>query len=167
MHSNRSMKPLLICSLLAGLALASPAKAEIYKYIDENGQVTFTDMPRKGVKANQVYNLPGGPATLGGGSKQSAGKKNVSYSPGDFPRIDPATQRKRDDLRRQVLQEELSSERQNLDEAQRQLSMGSRAMAGERSSDSSYVSRVRKLQDAVERHQSNIVAIQKELGTAR
>lgn len=147
--------------------MAQAAQAEIYKYIDETGQVTFTDMPRKGVKANQVYDLPAGPTQLGTAGGKPATKKNVSYRPGDFPRIDPATQRKRDDIRRTVLQEELGNERQNLDEAQRQLSLGSKAMAGERTSDDSYQRRVKKLQDTVELHKTNIGAIQKELGIAR
>ncbi|MGA7178988.1 MAG: DUF4124 domain-containing protein [Thiobacillaceae bacterium] len=161
------MKYVVICLTLAGTLAASPVKAEIYKYIDENGQVTFTDMPRKGVKANHIYNMPAGPTNLGAGSGRQLIKKNVSFRPADFPRIDPATQRKRDDIRRQVLREELTSERQNLAESQRQLSLGSRTMTGEKASDDSYVSRVKRLKDAVEQHQSNIAAIQKELDTSR
>ena len=166
MHADSSVKPFLTFLALLCLAGHTPAWAEIYKYVDENGQVTFTDMARKGVKPNQVYDMPSGPARLGNGGK-SMGKKSVSFRPADFPRIDPATQKKRDDLRRQVLQEELSSERQNLDEAKRQLALGTRTMPGERTTDGSYINRTRKLQDAVEQHESNIGAIQKELGSAR
>jgi hypothetical protein len=166
MYADSTLKPMLTLLALLCVAGLTPARAEIYKYIDENGQVTFTDMARKGMKPSQVYELPGGPARWGGGGK-SNGKKNVSFRPADFPRIDPATQRKRDDLRRQVLQEELANERQNLDEAKRQLALGTRTMPGERASDGSYINRTRKLQDAVEQHESNIGAIQKELGSAR
>lgn len=167
MKPDLPMKHVLICLFMAGTVAAGPVKAEIYKYIDESGQVTFTDMPRKGVRANQVYDLPAGPANFGSSGGKPASRRNVSFRPSDFPRIDPATQRKRDDIRRQILQEELSSERQNLEDAQRQLSLGSRALAGERTGDDSYVNRVKRLRDAVEQHQSNIVAIQKELNTAR
>lgn len=165
MYPDSIIRPTLILLTMLCLGEATAARAEIYKYIDENGQVTFTDMARKGVKPNQVYDLPGGPARLGGGN--SSGKKSASFRPADFPRIDPATQRKRDDLRRQVLQEELANEHQNLDEAKRQLVLGTRTMPGERISDGSYTNRARKLQDAVEQHESNIGAIQKELGAAR
>jgi Domain of unknown function (DUF4124) len=167
MNSHLEMKYILVCLALAGLVGTGLAHAEIYKYIDENGQVTFTDMPRKGVKANQVYNMPAGPSRLGTEGSKSSIKKNVSYRPADFPRIDPATQRKRDDIRHQVLEEELSNERQNLEESQRQLSLGARTMAGERATDDSYLSRVKRLKDTVEQHQSNIAAIQKELATSR
>jgi hypothetical protein len=165
MYAHSTLKPILALLTLLCFTGLTPARAEIYKYIDENGQVTFTDMARKGVKPNQVYDLPGGPARVGGGN--SSGKKSASFRPADFPRIDPATQRKRDDLRRLVLQEELANERQNLDEAKRQLVLGTRTMPGERASDDSYINRTRKLQGAVEQHESNIGAIQKELGTGR
>jgi Domain of unknown function (DUF4124) len=167
MQVDHPMRPILIFLTLACIALIRPANAEIYKYIDENGQVTFTDMPRKGVRANHIYNLPAGPTNLGTPGGKSSAKKNVSYRPGDFPRIDPETQRKRDDIRRHVLQEELTSERQGLAEAQHQLSIGSRVMSGERTSDASYLSRVKKLEETVGLHQSNILAIEKELGTVR
>jgi hypothetical protein len=166
MHADSAIKPIVILLTLLCAAGLTSARAEIYKYVDENGQVTFTDVARKGVRPNQVYNLPRGPAHMGAGGNSNA-KKSMSFRPADFPRIDPATQRKRDDLRRQVLQEELANERQNLDEAKRQLALGTRTMPGERPSDGSYISRTRKLQDAVEQHESNINAIQKELGNAR
>jgi hypothetical protein len=166
MYADSTIKPMLTLLTLLCVTGLTPARAEIYKYVDENGHVTFTDMVRKGVKPNQVYNLPGGPTRLGSGGNSNA-KKNISFRPADFPRIDPTTQRKRDDLRRQVLQEELANERQNLDEAKRQLALGTRTMPGERTSDGSYLNRTRRLQDAVEQHESNIGAIQKELGSAR
>jgi Domain of unknown function (DUF4124) len=167
MQVDHPMKLLSIFLTLACSAFVSPANAEIYKYVDENGQVTFTDMPRRGVRANHVYNMPAGPTNLGISRSKSSSRKSVSYRPDDFPRIDPETQRKRDDIRRQVLEEELTSERQGLAEAQRQLSIGSRVMSGERISDATYLSRVKKLEETVGLHQSNILAIKKELGTAR
>lgn len=150
--------------LLASLAF--PAQAEIYKYIDENGQITFTDVARKGQRADRVYGLPSGPRTLSPGS--GSGTKKVSMpSPIDFPRIDSGTQKRRDDIRRTVLDEELSTERRNLEEARRQLALAEKPMQGERSSDSSYQSRVKRLRDAVENHERNITAIQKEIGVSR
>jgi hypothetical protein len=160
------MNRVLICLAAASLMLSGQASAEIYKYIDENGQVTFTDVQRKGVKASKVYDLPAGPAKSRRGTTKSV-RKTSSHRPEGFPRIDPATQRKRDDIRHRVLQEELDSERKSLEEADKQLSIGSRLMTGERPTDASYLTRVKRLQDAVDRHQSNIIAIQKELDSSR
>jgi hypothetical protein len=143
---------------LLTLLLAAPAQAEIYKYVDENGQVTFTDVYRKGAKR---IDLPGAPAPLPAG--KSARPASYTPSPADFPRIDPATQKRRDDIRRQILQDELAGERRNADEARRQLVLGERLQPGERAGDATYASRVRKLRDAVQQHEQNIGAIQREL----
>jgi hypothetical protein len=146
--------PFLLC-----LILAAPAQAEIYKYVDENGQVTFTDVYKKGAKRIE---LPGAPAQLPAPGKAP---RRASYnpSPADFPRIDPATQKRRDDVRRQVLQDEMSSERRYADEARRQLVLGERLQVGERATDATYVDRVSKLRTTVQQHEQNITAIQREL----
>ncbi|NWG38705.1 MAG: DUF4124 domain-containing protein [Hydrogenophilaceae bacterium] len=155
----------MIPLLLSGVT-ALPVQAEIYKYIDENGQVTFTDVARKGQRAEKVYGLPSGPRTISRGTS-GEGKRVSTPGPIDFPRIDSGTQKRRDDLRRTVLEEELSTERRNLDEAKRQLALAERPMPGERSSDPGYQSRVKRLRDAVENHERNIAAIQKEISTSR
>ena len=150
-------------SLLLCLLIAAPAQAEIYKYVDENGQVTFTDVYRKGAKR---IDLPGAPAPVGGVSKPG---KRAAYqpSPADFPRIDGATQKRRDDIRRQVLQDEIEAERKNVADARRQLAVGERLQPGERASDATYLNRVKKLRDAVQQHEQNVSSIQRELGNLK
>ena len=150
--------PFLLC-----LFLAAPAQAEIYKFVDENGQVTFTDVYKKGAKR---IDLPGAPAPLSGGAKAP---RRASYnpSPADFPRIDPGTQKRRDDIRRQVLQDEISGERRNADEARRQLTLGERLQPGERATDATYLNRVKNLRAAVQQHEQNITAIQRELANLK
>jgi hypothetical protein len=150
--------PFLLC-----LFLAAPAQAEIYKFVDENGQVTFTDVYRKGAKR---IDLPGAPAPLSGGAKAP---RRASYnpSPADFPRIDPGTQKRRDDIRRQVLQDEISGERRNADEARRQLTLGERLQPGERATDATYLNRVKNLRSALQQHEQNITAIQRELANLK
>ena len=150
-------------SFLLCLILAAPAQAEIYKYVDENGQVTFTDVYKKGAKR---IDLPGAPAPLSAGGKAS---RRASYnpSPADFPRIDAGTQKRRDDIRRQVLQEEIAGERRNADEARRQLTLGERLQPGERTTDATYLNRVKKLRSSVQQHEQNVVSIQRELANLK
>jgi Domain of unknown function (DUF4124) len=150
-------------SFLLCLILAAPAQAEIYKYVDENGQVTFTDVYKKGAKR---IDLPGAPAPLSSGNKTP---RRASYnpSPADFPRIDAGTQKRRDDVRRQVLQDEIAGERRNAEEARRQLTLGGRLQPGERATDSSYLNRVGKLRATVQQHEQNISAIQRELANLK
>ncbi len=150
-------------SFLATLMLAAPVQAEIYKYVDENGQVTFTDVYRKGARKIE---LPGAPAALPAGK---AGSRRASYapSPASFPRIDTATQKRRDDIRRQVLQDEIAGERRNAADARRQLALGERLQPGERATDATYIDRVNKLRASVQQHEQNVAAIQRELGNLK
>lgn len=150
-------------SFLLCLILAAPAQAGIYKYVDENGQVTFSDVYKKGAKR---LDLPAAPAPLSAAGKPS---RRVSYSPSpaDFPRIDAGTQKRRDDIRRQVLQDEISSERHEAEEARRQLTLGERPQTGERATDASYLNRVSKLRATVQQHEQNIAAIQRELANLK
>jgi hypothetical protein len=143
------------------LILAAPVQAEIYKYVDENGQVMFTDVYMKGAKR---IDLPGAPTPL-----PSSGKapKKASYSPADFPRIDPATQKRRDDIRRQVLEDEIAGELRSADEARRQLVLGERLQPGERATDATYVDRVKKLRSTVQQHEQNVISIQRELANLK
>ncbi|MHB1187106.1 DUF4124 domain-containing protein [Thiobacillus sp.] len=150
-------------SFLLCLLLVAPAQAEIYKYVDENGQVTFTDVYRKGAKRIE---LPGAPVPLSNGNKAP---RRASYnpSPADFPRIDAGTQKRRDDIRRQVLQDEIAGERRNADEARRQLALGERLQPGERATDTTYINRVNKLRATVQQHEQNVGSIQRELANLK
>ena len=150
-------------SFLLCLTRAAPAQAEIYKYVDESGQVTFTDVYKKGAKR---IDLPGAPVPLPAGVKAP---RRASYnpSPADFPRIDAGTQKRRDDIRRQVLQDEINGERKNADEARRQLALGERLQPGERAGDATYVNRVSKLRATIQQHEQNIASIQRELANLK
>lgn len=155
--------PIARFSFLLCLILAAPAQAEIYKYVDENGQVTFTDVYKKGAKR---IDLPGAPTPLPAKGKAPR-RASYTASPADFPRIDAGTQKRRDDIRRQVLQDELSSERHNADEARRQMALGERLRPGERAIDTTYIDRVSKLRTTVQQHDQNVISIQRELANLK
>lgn len=149
---------------LFSLILAAPAQAEIYKYIDESGHVTFTDVYKKGAKR---IDLPGAPTSLPSRGQSSGKRASANPSPADFPRIDAGTQKRRDDIRRQVLQDEIDGERKNAAEARRQLALGERLAPGERKSDASYLNRVKSLRNRVQQHEQNVVSIQRELANLK
>jgi len=150
--------------LLLGLVLAAPVQADIYKYVDENGQVTFTDVYRKGAAR---IDLPGAPTPLPAAAGKAPRRASYSPSPANFPRIDASTQKNRDDIRRQVLQDEMDGERRNADTARKQLQLGERVQPGEKVTDSTYLDRVKRLQAAVSRHEQNIASIQRELANLK
>ena len=145
------MKLRTILLLLAAVN-AAPASAEIYKYVDENGRITYTNIPKKGAKKLDLDPI-------------SAAKTRNSTGPADFPKVDGQTQKKRDDLRKQILQEELSGEEKSLAEAQKSLNEGEKTrLADEANNPQKYLDRIKKLKSNVSLHEKNIAALKKELG---
>jgi hypothetical protein len=143
-----------IAVLLLALAAALPAAAEIYKFVDENGRVTYTNIPRKGAVKLDI----GGAET----------RPKAVATPANFPKVDSQTQKKRDDLRRQILEDELANEQRALAEAKKALKDGEATRLPEEATDhQKYLDRVRRLREAVALHERNIAALRKELGLAR
>lgn len=146
---------------MAGLCLvwAGTVHAEIYKFVDDNGFVTYTNMPRPGLKPELV--IPDATTTPGKTIKAITPSKRKSSSrsstPAYFPRVDTSTQRKRDDMRRQLLEEELNSEQRNLSAAKSTFAEGSRRPGVD----------LKKLMDAVRLHEKNIEMLNKELSHIR
>jgi hypothetical protein len=146
--------------VLLFLSWANTGQAEIYKFVDDNGLVTYTNMPRPGTKPDQVIPEIGqAPGKRSASPTTTVTRKPSARSstPAYFPSIDTGTQRKRDDMRRQLLEEELSSEHRNLSAAKSAMSAGSRQPGAD----------LKKLLDAVRLHEKNIEMLNKELSHIR
>lgn len=156
------MKPVLTALAFLALSQSESAFAEIYKCTDESGISTFTDNPRS-VPGKRCVGMNLGPIMIEAPTRKSprtsrrSGNDNATASaaPSHFPRVDSATQSKRDQTRRQILQEEMDSEQRLLSEAQRNLSQ-----AQNNPNDSQRASHLR---NEIVAHQKNIEALQKEL----
>jgi len=131
---------------------ATPAVAEIYKFVDDNGMVTYTNMPRPGVKPQIVIADPAKPASV---QAMPAKRKSSAQGPTPeyFPRVDTSTQRKRDDMRRQLLEEEMNSEQRSLSAARAALNTSGRQPGTD----------LGKLLESVRLHEKNIEMLNKEL----
>jgi hypothetical protein len=141
-------RPILFCAALVAVFLAWNAGADIYKYVDEDGNVTFTDRFRPGaVKVMSDF------APSRGHAGAKARTRTVRSSPADFPRVSPSAQRQRDDLRRQILLDERSHETTLLRDAEAELA----------ASVSKPAPQIERLRDAVRRHRENLVMLDKEL----
>jgi len=85
-----------------------------------------------------------------------------------LPRVDAATQKGRDELRRKVLQDELSTEEKLLLESRAAYANGAPpAIADEQKDPQRYAERIAKLRQAVALHERNIEALRRELGLPR
>ena len=137
--------------------LPNIAAGEIYKFVDENGVVTYTNMPRPGVKPQIIIpdiSRSVSPRSTPAEKPKSSGK---IATPSYFPKVDKGTQVKRDDMRRQLLVEELRSEERNLAASRNELSQGSRRPGAD----------VGKLTESVRMHEKNIEMLNKELSHIR
>jgi len=85
-----------------------------------------------------------------------------------LPRVDAATQKGRDDLRRKVLQDELAAEEKLLLESRTAFANGAPAALPEEKSDPQrYAERIARLRTAMLQHERNVELLRKELGLPR
>jgi len=139
------------------LVLPAVTHAEIYKFVDENGVVTYTNMPRPGTKPQLVIPDISRPSSVPATVDKKAKSSGKIATPGYFPKVDTGTQSKRDDMRRQLLVEELRSEERNLAASRSELASGSRRPGAD----------IGKLSESVRMHEKNIEMLNKELSHIR
>ena len=134
--------------------------AEIYKHVDENGRVTYSNIPIKGAKKLNLDPLPVVPATK---------PKVTNASPAGFPKVDADTQKKRDDVRHRILEEELAAEARLLQESQQTLKDAENARGGKDAAKlpAKYLERLRQLQEIVTLHEKNIQALKIEIANLK
>lgn len=152
-------------------------QAEIYKSVDADGHVTYSSSPMKGGK--KVIIDPNTTSTYSAPASRQRGEESSR----NFPRVDGATQRNRDDARRRILEEELATEekllaeaRQNLKEGEANPEVFKQTVVVGRKPDGSpitqqvtrrnvakYQEKIKELSDQVEVHQKNVEALNTEL----
>jgi hypothetical protein len=158
--------------ITAVLALP-PAWAEtIYRYLDDKGGVTYTNIPssapRRGVEKIDIPSPS--PSTVAPGSPKpgpAPSSRVRTPSPADFPKVDRDTQRKRDNSRRQILEDELDTEEQLLTDAKKAVSTGEAVRLGDEKNYQKYLDRIQKLKDTVTLHEKNVDALKKEISALR
>lgn len=136
------------------LLLSQAAHADIYKRVDENGHVTYSNTPLKGGKKVYLSPIPEG---------APAKSKPSTATPQNFPRVDGGTQKKRDESRRGILEQELAAEQKLLEEARKSLVEGEAVRLGGERNYQKYLDRVQGLKDDVTLHEKNIEALNKEI----
>ena len=88
-------------------------------------------------------------------------------TPPNFPRVDRDTQKSRDDGRRRILEDELTTEAKGLSDARAKLAEQEGIRNGDEKNYQRVLDRLKPFQDAVERHERNIAALKKELAGLR
>ena len=214
------MKTVWVASLALVASTSALAQSQIYKHVDENGRITYTNRPMKGAVAmdlEPLTTMPAPPAAALTATKAVAAPQAekaldraepvngrnetlaasarpavavvtpVSSRQTTLAAIEPHVQKKRDNDRRRILEDELSTEEQSLASARVSLTQEQQnpqlvaavrtAQLADNPSAAQLVEfrnnidkasgRIRGLQATVAEHEKNIEALKKELGALK
>ena len=166
----------LVFSLAAGAVFTpAPARADstIYKCVDADGRIEFTDSVKKNCKALDLPSSIPAPAKArsapaagggGGGGRSAAAPASV---PADFPKVSSDQQKGRDDDRRGILNEELRNEEKKLAEMRREYNGGEPERQGNERNYAKYQERVITMKDSIARAEQNVDALKREISNIK
>jgi hypothetical protein len=151
------MKQLLITVLMLASINFAHADSDIFVCTDANGVKTYGNIgDGKGCKKVELPGLTTFSAPVA--------KKVNKTAPGDFPKVDDYTQKKRDSERKQILSDELKAEQKKYDELNAEYKNGEPDRQGGERNYAKYQERTQELKENLNRSQQNIDALQRELG---
>ena len=156
--------------IFAALTLSFSAQAEIYKHVDADGRVTYSNVKSKGAKK---LDLEPADTSFGGDSNPTPRRSAArTPTPASFPKVDSDTQKQRDGSRKQILQSELDAEKTALAEAKQAYTDGEANPEVFKTKDGKTLRNVNKFQEKmktlqaeVDVHQRNIELLEKEIST--
>lgn len=148
---------LLFLALIAGVAQADT----LYKCTDGSGHATYTNQ-KSGTKNCTILSQDKPVSTFA----PPKARANAP-TPDGFPRVSSEAQKGRDGDRRAILEQELATERKNLDDAKRTLAEQETVREGGERNYQRVLDRLKPFQDNVQLHERNIEALQKEIGNLR
>ena len=163
--------------IVVALALALPAlgQAAVYRCVDKEGHVLYTDSSGPNCKVIDSLNAGAistpavAPRTPAVTMRQGAGRSpaaSPAASPASFPRVDSATQRARDDDRRGILNEELRAEEKKLADLKRDFNNGEPERQGNERNYAKYQERVAQMREDIGRAEKNVEAIRREIANS-
>jgi hypothetical protein len=155
----------LMLGLSAGAAHAQPKPqgvTEIFKCRAENGQVTYTNERRQAEKqkcelvTSQINVAP-----------PLAGPQTASRSRSEFPRETPRESQSARERQREILERELAAEQKALAQARQALTEQETVRSGDERNYARVLDRLQPYKEAIENHEKNIQALQRELANLK
>lgn len=146
------MKKTLL-SILA-LTVTNPAFAELCKYVDDAGRITYSDTPVHGARKLTCLGPPPPPP-------MSAPASRDERTPTQATPPAPSVQ----DIRREELSARLAAEEEQLQEARRQLAEQESVRHGDERNYQRVLDRLKPYQEKVQQLERSVTAIRAELAT--
>lgn len=160
--------------MLLSLLASTSATAEIYKHVDADGRVTYSNIKSKGAVRLEIDPDINNISNERAKAKPSPSANKRTATPENFPRVDKDLQNQRDNKRRSILQSELDAEKAALEEAKKAYAEGEANPEVYRTADGrtfrnvpKFEEKMRGLKENVDNHQKNIELLQKELDSLR
>ena len=145
----------LLCA--AGLA---HAEQDLYKCVDANGGVTYANTgSTKGCTKITVD-----PVVIPKPVTTQKSQPTPSASPSNFPKVNGATQKTRDNDRRRILDDELRDKEAKLADLKREYNGGEPERQGNERNYQRYLDRVERLKADIARAETDIASIKSEIG---
>ena len=160
------MRPFPALPLILLLCAALPAQAAVYKCVDADGRVTYTNDPSlaRGCKLlDSGQSVSTVPAQVRRPAADPGTSPAAGQTPSSFPRVSADDQRARDNSRRQVLESELATEEASLAEAEKTLVDQEAIRLGDERNYQKKIDRLQPFRDKVELHKRNIEALRREI----
>jgi hypothetical protein len=151
-----------LLAILFASVFTAPAFAETCKYVDSEGRTIYSNVPVKNARKISCFQPPQPPAAA-----PAPAPRPEAQSSAPRTRVDPNTQRQRDDQRRDILESELAAEQERLEQAKRELAEQEAVRHGDERNYARVLERLKPYQEAVAQHEKNIASIRQELGNLR
>lgn len=153
---SEKIKKSIACLMFLSILLVAETYAEIFKHVDKDGRVTYTNKVIRG--ANQLQVNPSLPRS----NRSTKTESNKNY-----PGVNENTQVSRDIKRRQILENELAIEKELLNKAKQRLINASKiASISETTinySQPDIMLYTKEIKNTKVIHERNIMALRKEL----
>jgi hypothetical protein len=154
------MHKAILLILLAAVSQGARAST-LYICVDEFKHPTYTNN-RTGYKNCKVASRDDTSRSASPKSSSSSGGRTLAKaSPADFPRVTSETQKSRDGDRRYILEQEVTSEKKNLDEARKSL-VALLALPAAANPE-----RTQPIRDRIALHERNLNALQREISNLK
>ncbi|MCL2074953.1 MAG: DUF4124 domain-containing protein [Betaproteobacteria bacterium] len=150
---------------LAVFCAATPAWGQVFRCVDANDHVTYTNVASNSKNCQRLQVEPA--VTPTGSARVTDRQPGAAATPAGFPRVSQDAQRSRDESRRAILSQELANEKQSLEAAKQALAKQESVREGNERNYQRVLDRLQPYQDEVSRHERNIEALNKELSALR
>ena len=163
-------KQLLAVMLLASSTGYAQMQSDVFLCIDENGTKEYKNTgATKGCKKVdlQGINMIPSPASATGNKPVQVAAAKTTASPPDFPKVDSAAQKARDNDRRQILLDEMKAETAKLENLKKEYNNGEPERQGNERNYAKYQERVASMKEDISRTEKNIEALTREMSNLK